>query len=104
MTFTWPLALLMVLAVPAVLGAYLWKLHRRRKQAVRYSSVALLRSVIPKGTRWRRHLPVALLLTSLGILAVASSRPQMVRNVSVGRSRCSRRSAIEGCSAADAMR
>ena len=85
MTFTWPLALLMVLAVPAVLGAYLWKLRRRRKQAVRYSSVALLRSVIPKGTRWRRHLPVALLLTSLGILAVASSRPQIVRNVSVGR-------------------
>ena len=85
MTFTWPLALFMVLAVPAVLGAYLWKLRRRRKQAVRYSSVALLRSVIPKGTRWRRHLPIALLLASLGVLAVASSRPQIVRNVSVGR-------------------
>src|SRR5688572_6815896 len=85
MTFTWPLALFMVLAVPAVLGAYLWKLRRRRKQAVRYSSVALLRSVIPKGTRWRRHLPVALLLASLGVLALASSRPQIVRNVSVGR-------------------
>lgn len=85
MTFTWPLALLMVLAVPLVLGAYLWKLRRRRKQAVRYSSVALLRSVIPKGTRWRRHLPVALLLTSLGVLALASSRPQIVRNVPVGR-------------------
>ena len=85
MTFTWPLALLMGLAVPAVLGAYLWKLRRRRKQAVRYSSVALLRSVIPKGTRWRRHLPIALLLTSLGVLALASSRPQIVRNVSVGR-------------------
>ena len=85
MTFTWPLALFMVLAVPAVLGAYLWKLRRRRKQAVRYSSVALLRSVIPKGTRWRRHLPIALLLASLGVLALASSRPQIVRNVSVGR-------------------
>jgi Ca-activated chloride channel family protein len=85
MTFTWPLALLLVFAVPAVLGAYLWKLRRRRKQAVRYSSVALLRSVIPKGTRWRRHLPVALLLASLGVLALASSRPQIVRNVPVGR-------------------
>jgi Ca-activated chloride channel homolog len=85
MTFTWPLALFLVLAVPAVLGAYLWKLRRRRKQAVRYSSVALLRSVIPKGTRWRRHLPIALLLASLGVLALASSRPQIVRNVSVGR-------------------
>ena len=40
-----------------------------------YSSVALLRTVIPKGTRWKRHLPVALLLTSLLVLAFASSRP-----------------------------
>ena len=85
MTLTWPLALLMLLAVPVVLGSYLWKLHRRRKQAVRYSSVALLRSVIPKGSRRRRHVPIALLLISLGVLALASSRPHVVRNVPVGR-------------------
>ena len=46
-------------------------MRRRRKQAVSYSSVALLRSVIPRRSRWRRHLPVALLLSSLGMLAVA---------------------------------
>jgi Ca-activated chloride channel family protein len=71
--------------VPIVLGAYLWKLRRRRKQAVRYSSVALLRSVIPRSSRWKRHVPIALLLTSLAVLAFASSRPQVVRNVPVGR-------------------
>jgi Ca-activated chloride channel family protein len=85
MTLTWPLALSMLAAVPIVLGAYLLKLRRRRKQAVRYSSVALLRSVIPKRSRWKRHVPIALLLISLGVLAFASSRPQVVRNVPVGR-------------------
>src|SRR5688572_1506979 len=85
MRLMWPVALLLVLVVPAVLGSYLWKLHRRRKQAVRYSSVALLRSVIPMRSRWRRHVPIALLLASLGVLALASSRPHVVRNVAVGR-------------------
>ena len=85
MTLTWPLALFMLVGVPIVLGAYLLKLRRRRKQAVRYSSVALLRSVIPRRSRWKRHVPIALLLTSLAVLAFASSRPQVVRNVPVGR-------------------
>ena len=65
MTFTWPLALLLVLAVPLLLGIYLLSLRRRRRQAVRYSSVALLRSVLPRRSRWKRHLPVALLLASI---------------------------------------
>ena len=84
-TFTWPLALLLALAVPVVLGAYLWAMRRRRKEAVSYSSVALLRSVLPRSSRWRRHLPVALLLSSLGVLAVASARPQMTQDVPTGR-------------------
>lgn len=85
MTFTWPVALLLALAVPVVLGAYLLQMRRRRKQAVRYSSVALLRSVLPPRSRWRRHLPVALLLASLGVLAVASARPQVTQDVPIGR-------------------
>ena len=55
--------------------------RRRRKQAVRYSSVTLLRSVLPRRSRWQRHLPVALLLASLVALAVAFARPHMVRDV-----------------------
>jgi Ca-activated chloride channel family protein len=85
MSLTWPLALLSIFVVPLVLSVYLWKLRRRRKHAVRYSSVALLRSVLPKGSRLRRHLPVALLLTSLALLGFASSRPQITRQVPRGR-------------------
>src|SRR4051794_13169628 len=85
MTFTWPYALLLILTVPLVLGLYLLAMRRRRKQAVSYSSVALLRSVIPRRSRWQRHLPVATLLASLAMLGVASARPQMVREVPIGR-------------------
>jgi Ca-activated chloride channel family protein len=85
MTFTWPLALLLTLAIPFVLGVYLLALRRRRKEAVSYSSVALLRSVLPRRSRWQRHLPIAMLLSSLGLLSIAAARPQMVRDVAVGR-------------------
>ena len=83
-SFSWPFALLLALAIPVVLGVYLISMRRRRKQAVNYSSVALLRSVVPKRSAWKRHLPVAMLLSSLGLLSIAAARPQMSRNVPVG--------------------
>jgi Ca-activated chloride channel family protein len=85
MSFVWPLALLSLILVPAVLAAYWWMLRRRRKRAVTYSSVALLRTVLPKRKRWQRHLPVALLLLSLAAIAVAAGRPQAERTVPYSR-------------------
>jgi Ca-activated chloride channel family protein len=84
MSFAWPLALLLLLLVPATFAAYRVALRRRRRQAITYSSVALLRAALPRGARWRRHLPIALLLGSLGVLALASARPQFTSNVPVG--------------------
>jgi Ca-activated chloride channel homolog len=60
-------------------------LRRRRKQAVRYPSVALLRSLVPARARWRRHVPVALLLLSLVAVGVAAARPNVERNVAYAR-------------------
>jgi Ca-activated chloride channel homolog len=60
-------------------------LRRRRKQAVRYSSVALLRTVLPRRSRWTRHVPVALLLLGLVALATAAARPHMMRDVPYAR-------------------
>ena len=85
MSFAWPFALLLLLVPPALLGAYWWLLRRRRKQAVRYSNVALLRSVLPRRSRWQRHLPVALLLASLVALAFAAGRPHVERSVPFAR-------------------
>ncbi len=85
MSFAWPLALLSLIVPVALLAAYRWMLRRRRKQAVGYSSVALLRSVLPKRNRWQRHLPVALLLLSLVALAIAAGRPRVERSVPYAR-------------------
>ena len=68
--------MLLVLAfVPLLLGVYVWQLRRRRRQAVRYSNVALLREAGAGSTSWRRHVPVALVLCALGLLGLASARP-----------------------------
>jgi Ca-activated chloride channel family protein len=80
-SFAWPLALLLLFAIPIVLGMYVTALRRRRRQAILYSSIALLRAAIPRRTRWLRHVPVAALLAAIGVLAIASARPQITRDV-----------------------
>jgi Ca-activated chloride channel family protein len=85
MSFAWPLALLLLLVVPLLLGMYLWQLRRKRKQAVRFSSVALIRAALPRRSRWRRHVPVALLLASVAGLAFATARPEVAREVPLSR-------------------
>jgi Ca-activated chloride channel family protein len=83
-SFTWPLALFFGLSVPLVLGAYLLALRRRRRQAVAYSSLALLRTAVPRRSRWTRHLSLALLVASLALLTLASARPQITSEVPLG--------------------
>ena len=85
MSFTWPLSLLLLLAVPLLGGVYVWQLRRKRKGAVRFSNVALVRAALPRRSRWRRHVPVALFLAAVAGLAVASARPQTRIRVAEGR-------------------
>jgi Ca-activated chloride channel family protein len=85
MSFATPLALLVLLVVPLLLAGYLWQLRRKRKQAVRFSDVALVRAAVPKRSRWKRHIPVALFLASIAGLGVATARPQTSVKVPLGR-------------------
>ena len=85
MSFSTPLALLLLLLVPLLLGAYLWQLRRKRKHALRYSSVALIKAALPRRPPWHRHVPVALFLASLAALALATARPNMSVEVPLGR-------------------
>ena len=86
MSFTWPLALLALLAVPLLAGAYVWQLRRRRRRAVRYSSIALVRAAAPRRAAWKRHVPVALLLAALAALGLAAARPRLSVDVPVSES------------------
>lgn len=85
MSMRWPLALLGLLVVPLLLLAYVLQLRRRRRGAVVFSSVALVRAAMPKRSHWKRHVPAALFLLGLTSLGVASARPQVAANVPVSR-------------------
>jgi len=78
MTFLSPLALWLLVLVPALVLLYVVMQRRRKKFAVRYPDMALVRAAVGRGQRWRRHVAPALLLLALaaGILAVA--RPTTV--------------------------
>lgn len=84
MNLTWPWALLFLLAVPVLIGGYLLAMRRRRRQAVTYSSLTLLRSALPRRSRWQRHVPVGFLGVALALLGVAAARPVITSNVPVG--------------------
>nr|MDQ2796685.1 BatA domain-containing protein [Actinomycetota bacterium] len=77
MSFATPLLLVVLVAVPILLAAYVWQLRRRRRTAVRYSNVALVRLATGPSRRWRRHVPIAVVLASRALLGLASARPQV---------------------------
>jgi Ca-activated chloride channel homolog len=83
MHFAWPFALLSLLVLPVLVAVYLRQLRRRRRRAVTYSSVALIRAAAPSRSAWRRHVPFALVLCVLACLAVAAARPQIRTDVPV---------------------
>jgi Ca-activated chloride channel family protein len=86
MRFNLPYVLLGLLAVPVLVAAYLWQLRRRRRAAIRFSHVALLRKAVPRQRSWRRHVPIAMVLAALGLLALAGARPQVRAQVPVSSS------------------
>ncbi len=77
MSFAWSPVLLGLLAVPLLAGLYVLALRRRRRSAVRLSSLALVRAAAPRRSAWRRHVPAGLLLAALAFLVVAAARPQV---------------------------
>ncbi len=78
MNFLWPKYLYFLGAIPLLIALYIWILRRRRRFAVRYSSLALVRAAIPQRSTWRRHIPFGLFLLALASLVVALSRPYSV--------------------------
>ena len=74
MTFLWPQVLWMMAALPACVIAYRWLL-RRRKAAIRFASVALLREALGPGPSWRRHVPPVLMLGAVALALIAAARP-----------------------------
>lgn len=75
MSFQWSALLYLLLLIPLFIAAYVWILRRRRRYAVRFSSLSLVREAMAHQSAWRRHVPFALFLLALTSLVVALARP-----------------------------
>ena len=75
MTFLWPEFLWLLLLLPLLVLLYIWLLRRKKKLALRYASLSIVREAMGKGQSFRRHIPPMLFLMSLAAMLVASSRP-----------------------------
>jgi Ca-activated chloride channel family protein len=76
--FLWPEFLALLLLVPLLAGLYVWLLRRRKRLAVRYANLSLVKEALGRGPGWRRHVPPALFLLALTALFVAVARPTAV--------------------------
>ncbi|HMB25339.1 MAG: VWA domain-containing protein [Chloroflexota bacterium] len=75
MRLLWPALLYSLLLIPLAIAVYIWFLRRRRRFAVRYSSLSLVREAAAKQSWLRRHFPFILFLLALTSLAFALARP-----------------------------
>ena len=83
MTFQWPEFLWLGAALPVLVALYLYVLRRRKKFAVRYSSLALIKQAMA-GASWRRHVPPAILLLALHAAPTAPAAPAVDRGAHHG--------------------
>jgi Ca-activated chloride channel family protein len=85
MNFLWPGAFAVLAVIPFLILLFVWRQRRRRRFAVRYSSLSLVRGALSSQSRLRRYLPMALFFLALASLVVALSRPVTVTRVPAGR-------------------
>jgi Ca-activated chloride channel family protein len=80
-SFQWPLALLALIVVPALVAWYVARERRRPRDAARFTTPALLPNLVDAAPGWRRHLPLALLLLALTAMVVGVARPHAMVSV-----------------------
>jgi Ca-activated chloride channel homolog len=77
-SFFWPEFLWLLLLLPLLVLLYVWLLRRKKKIALRYASLSIVREAMGNGQSFRRHIPPLLFLMSMAAMLVASARPSAV--------------------------
>lgn len=83
MDWLWPEFLVFLVIIPLLIALYIWILRRRKRFAVRFSSLALVRAALPDRNRLRRHLPFAMFLVALASLIIALGRPVTIASMPI---------------------
>jgi Ca-activated chloride channel family protein len=77
MTFEWPLALLALAFVPAMLLVYLLARRRASRYALAFTNMDVLASVVERRGSWRRWVAPVLFLLALAAATAAMARPHL---------------------------
>ena len=83
--FIWPMLLWLLILVPLAVALYVVILRRRKRSALRYANLPLVKSAMGV-MGWRRHVPPALMLLSLTLLFLAMARPTALISLPSNRS------------------
>ncbi|MEJ8856006.1 VWA domain-containing protein [Variovorax robiniae] len=78
MTFLWPQFLWLLAAVPVLVLLYVWLMRRKKKLAIRYASLSIVREAMGAGQSIKRHVPPFLFLLAMVALLIAAARPLAV--------------------------
>jgi Ca-activated chloride channel family protein len=78
MNFLWPEFLYLLLALPLLVLLYFSLLRRKKKMALRYASLSIVKEAMAAGQTMRRHIPPLLFLVALAAMLLASARPVAV--------------------------
>jgi Ca-activated chloride channel family protein len=77
MSFASPLWLLALALVPAAVALSVLARRRARRYAIRFPAVSTVRAAVAAEVSWARHLPAALALAAVAMLAIALARPHV---------------------------
>jgi Ca-activated chloride channel family protein len=86
MIFLWPFMLWLLLLLPVLVLLYVLVLRRKKRGALRFANLAMVKAALGKSVGWRRHVPPALFLLALGVLIVATARPAAEITLNAARS------------------
>src|SRR5688500_5128554 len=81
MSFQWPEMLWLAVLLPLLVAAYLLVLRRKKKLALRYASLAIVKEAMAASQTLRRHVPPLLLLAALVVMIRAIARPNAVETL-----------------------
>ncbi len=84
MSFASPLWLFALALVPLALAAYVRARRSAKRYAIRFPALSTLRGAVEAAPSWERHVPAALALASIAVLAVALARPRVTYRAAVG--------------------
>ncbi|MEJ6024381.1 VWA domain-containing protein [Ramlibacter sp. PS4R-6] len=78
MNFLWPQFLWFMAALPLLVLLYVWMLRRKRKTALKYASLSIVKEAMGARQGLKRHIPPLLFLFAMAAMLFAASRPVAV--------------------------